>query len=122
MANDEVGQDGGAAPRAIVRAKARPSIVWLIPLVAALVGLYLAYWAWSEQGPQITIVFESAEGIVAGQTKLKYKEVDVGVVETVELNEDLSRVKVTASMAKELSGFLTAVSYTHLTLPTIYSV
>ena len=74
MANDEVGQDGGAAPRAIVRAKARPSIVWLIPLIAALVGLYLAYWAWSEQGPQITIVFESAEGIVAGQTKLKYKE------------------------------------------------
>lgn len=107
MANDELGQDGGAAPRAIVRAKARPSIVWLIPLIAALVGLYLAYWAWSEQGPQITIVFESAEGIVAGQTKLKYKEVDVGVVETVELNEDLSRVKVTASMAKELSGFLT---------------
>ena len=38
MANDEVGQDGGAAPRAIVRAKARPSIVWLIPLIAALVG------------------------------------------------------------------------------------
>ena len=107
MANDEVGKSGGAAPSAIVREKARPSIVWLIPLIAAVVGLYLAYWAWSEQGPQITIVFESADGIVAGQTKLKYKEVDVGVVETVELNEDLSRVRVTASMAKELSGFIT---------------
>jgi len=84
-----------------------PSIVWLIPAIAAIVGLYLAFWAWSEQGPTITIVFDSAEGIQAGQTRVKYKEVDVGLVQSVELTEDLKRVTVTASMVKELAGYLT---------------
>ena len=76
-------------------------------MVAAAVGLYLAYWAWSEQGPTITIVFESAEGLEAGKTKLKYKEVDVGLVDSVKLTEDLSRVEVTASIVKGLSHHMT---------------
>jgi len=119
MADESRGPDGAPSgeppanptrkspPKAIVQKRARPSIVWLIPLVAALVGLNLAYWAWSEQGPTISIVFDSADGLVAGQTKLKYKEVDVGLVESVELNEDLSKVKVTASLVKELASYLT---------------
>jgi paraquat-inducible protein B len=97
----------GEAPQAIIRTRAGLSIVWLIPLVAAAVGLYLAYWAWSEQGPTITIVFESAEGLEAGKTKLKYKEVDVGLVDSVELTEDLSQVQVTASLVQGLSDYLT---------------
>ncbi len=101
------GSDSSEAPRAIVRTRSMPSIVWLIPAVAAFVGLYLAFWAWSEQGPVITIVFESAEGIEAGATRVKYKEVDVGVVESLELSEDLKQVTVTASMVKELGGYLT---------------
>ena len=83
MADDSAGEamePSASAPQAIVRTRARPSIVWLIPLIAAAVGLYLAYWAWSEQGPTVTIIFDSAEGLEAGQTKLKYKEVDVGLV------------------------------------------
>jgi paraquat-inducible protein B len=110
MADDDMSSSGGAAtgpPKAIVRTRARPSIVWLIPLVAAVVGLYLAYWAWSEQGPTISIVFESAEGLEAGKTKLKYKEVDVGVVETVELTEDISNVRVTVSLVNGVGGYLT---------------
>ena len=119
MADESRGPDGAPSgeppanptrkspPKAIVQKRARPSIVWLIPLVAALVGLNLAYWAWSEQGPTISIVFDSADGLVAGQTKLKYKEVDVGLVESVELNEDLSKVKVTATLVKELASYLT---------------
>ena len=66
-----------------MRARALPSIVWLIPLVAAFVGLYLAYWAWTQTGPTITIRFESAEGLEAGRTVLKYKDVKVGQVEAV---------------------------------------
>ncbi|MBJ18560.1 MAG: MCE family protein [bacterium] len=101
------GESGVGAPQAIVRMRARPSVVWLIPLVAAAVGLYLAYWAWSEQGPTISIVFESAEGLEAGKTKLKFKEVDVGVVETVELTDDLAKVRVTATLVNGLSRYLT---------------
>ena len=94
-------------PGAVVRTRARPSIVWLIPLISALVGLYLAYWAWSEQGPKITIEFQTADGLVAGQTRLKFKDVEVGLVESVELNEDLSRVQVKASVVKELTRYMT---------------
>jgi paraquat-inducible protein B len=110
MADDSTGspeESGRRAPQAIVRTRSRPSIVWLIPLVAAVVGLYLAYWAWSEQGPTISIVFNGAEGLEAGKTKLKYKEVDVGVVETVELTEDLSKVRVTVSLVNGMSRYLT---------------
>ncbi len=94
-------------PEALVRARALPSIVWLIPLVAAFVGLYLAYWAWTQTGPTITIRFESAEGLEAGRTMLKYKEVKVGQVEAVRLDEDLSHVVVTASVVSDLEDYLT---------------
>ena len=60
-------------PQAKVQAKSRISIVWLIPIVAALIGAYLAYVAISEEGPTISIVFKSAEGLQAGKTKIKYK-------------------------------------------------
>lgn len=104
--NDEM-KEGGMAPQAIVLDRARLSIVWLIPLVAAVVGIYLAYSAWMEKGPMITIIFESAEGLEAGKTKLKYKRVDVGLVESVELTDDLRKVEVTATMATGLSQHLT---------------
>lgn len=104
---DEEGHDGGEAPQAVVLDRARLSIVWLIPLVAAIVAIYLAYWAWMEQGPTITITFESAEGLEAGKTKLKYKKVDVGLVESVELTDDLTHVEVTATMTTGMSRHLT---------------
>lgn len=94
-------------PDALVRARTWPSIVWLIPLVAAFVGLYLAYWAWTQTGPTITIRFESAEGLEAGRTALKFKDVKVGQVESVRLDEDLSHVVVTVSVSPDLEGYLT---------------
>ena len=111
MMSDDAGSSemkgGDATPEAVVLDRARLSIVWFIPLVAAVVGIYLAYWAWMEKGPTITITFESAEGLEAGKTKLKYKKVDIGLVESVELTDDLSHVEVTATMATGLSRHLT---------------
>lgn len=95
-------------PDALVRARAMPSIVWLIPLVAAFVGLYLAYWAWTQTGPTITIRFESAEGLEAGRTMLKYKDVKVGQVESVRLDDELDHVLVTASVVNDLEDYMTS--------------
>jgi paraquat-inducible protein B len=106
-ANEREKNGEGGMPEVVVMDRARLSIVWLIPLVAAVVGIYLAYWAWMEKGPTITITFESAEGLEAGKTKLKYKRVDVGLVESVELTDDLSHVEVTATMTTGLSRHLT---------------
>ncbi len=83
-------------------------IVWVIPLIAALIGGWLAYRTISEMGPTITITFNVGEGLEAGKTKIKYKSVDVGTVETVEISEDLSKVIVTATMQKGTDPHLTS--------------
>src|SRR5437773_6781055 len=64
------------------------SLVWLIPIVAALVGGWLAVKAVLDKGPTITITFKTAEGLEAGKTKIKYKNVDVGEVNEIHFTKD----------------------------------
>jgi paraquat-inducible protein B len=91
----------------VVEAKSRFSFVWLVPIVAALIGAWLAYTAFSERGPEITITFETGEGLVAGKTKVKYKDIEVGMVESVSLADDLSHVVVAAELASGAERYLT---------------
>ena len=94
-------------PEAVVHARKRQfSIVWLVPIVALLIGGWLAYKALSEKGPTITITFRTAEGLEAGKTKIKYKNVEVGQVETINLSEDLNHVVVTAEMVHGADPYL----------------
>lgn len=72
---------------------------WLIPLVALSIGMWMVYHQWANQGPLINIEFVSASGIEADQTKIKTKDVEIGVVKKVELKPDLSGVIVTARMS-----------------------
>ena len=78
----------------------RPSIIWLVPLVAALIGAWLAFKSYTEKSPTITISFQSAEGLEAGQTRIKYKEVEVGRVSDINLSPDFGRVIVTAELTR----------------------
>ena len=94
-------------PAPEVRASRRISLVWLVPLIAGLVGVGLAVRAYKEKGPRITIQFASAEGLEAGRTRIKYKDVDVGRVESIQLDSKLSHVRVTASMVPEIEPYLT---------------
>jgi paraquat-inducible protein B len=91
---------------AIVSERRRPSIVWLIPLVAAIVGAFVAWRTYSELGPEIQITFASAEGLEAGKTVIRYKHVEVGKVEEIRLNDDLSGVVCTARMVKGFEPYL----------------
>lgn len=93
-------------PTATVR-RSRISWVWLIPLVAALIAGFLAWRTLSQQGPQITITFHGGEGITAGQTRVRYKAVELGQVESVKLSSDASDVVVTVRMRTEAEQFLT---------------
>jgi paraquat-inducible protein B len=95
-----------AVPAPTIRKRAGPSLVWIIPLVTALVGSWLIYKTLSEKGPQITVTFKTAEGIEVGKTKIKYKNIDVGVVEALDFTRDFSHVILTATMAKESEPFL----------------
>ncbi len=92
---------------AVIVSKSRFSLVWLVPLAAALIAAWLGYKAFSEQGPLITITFSSAEGIEAGKTKIRYKDVEIGLVKQVTLNQDLSQVRVSAELVKGAERYLT---------------
>jgi len=95
-------------PEAVAVPKSGRSLqlVWLIPLVAALVGGWLAVKAIMEKGPTITIAFATAEGLEAGKTKLKYKDVDMGLVTGMALAPDTSHVIVTAELVKDAKRYL----------------
>jgi paraquat-inducible protein B len=84
----------------------RPSLVWLVPMVAAVIGLWIAVKAYSQHGPTITITFESAEGLEAGQTRIKHKEVEVGRVTAINLSPDFSKVVVTAELKRDVDAHL----------------
>jgi paraquat-inducible protein B len=94
-------------PEADIRTqKRRISIVWLVPLVAVVIGGWLVYKAISEKGPTVTITFKSAEGLEAGKTKIKYKDVEVGLVDSIVLSKDLSHVIVKAELVKGSKNYL----------------
>ena len=108
MADAPRGPDLPDIPEAVTAPKSRRTLqlVWLIPLVAALLGGWLAVKTILERGPTITISFKTAEGLEAGKTKIKYKDVEVGTVTTVVLAKDLKRVIVTAELGKQAEPYL----------------
>lgn len=89
-------------PSAVAQTKRKssPQLIWLIPIVAVLIGGWLAVKTILEKGPTITITFKTAEGLEAGKTKVKYKNIDIGEVKTVGFTKDLEHVVVTAEMSK----------------------
>jgi len=99
-------RDRDDVAQAVIEQRSRPSIVWLIPLVAALVGAFVAYRAISSRGPEITITFKTAEGLEAGKTKLRYKDVEIGLVKSIALSGDRKGVVVTALLSKQADEFL----------------
>ena len=97
-------------PQAVVTRKKRLriSIIWIIPLLAAVVAIGIAIQRIRSEGPTITIVFKAAEGIEAGKTFIRYKDVRIGLVSAVELSEDYTKVLVKAKIAKHAAGLMVA--------------
>jgi len=95
-------------PDAVSEPKRRFSVqlVWIIPILAALVGLSLGVKAFINRGETITITFKTGEGLEVGKTKIKYKDVQIGEVKGLAIAEDRSHVVVTAELTKEARGFL----------------
>ncbi len=83
------------------------SAVWLIPAIALVFGAWLLYKAVSNQGIMIDIQFDSASGIVAGKTSVRYKGLAVGVVSRVEVSDDLKSVGVEVEMIPSAENMLT---------------
>jgi paraquat-inducible protein B len=94
-------------PEAEVVTRDRFSLVWLLPLVAIVVGGWLAYKTWSEQGPTVEIVFKTASGLQAGKTKVKFKDVEIGEVSAISVMDDLESVLVKAELTSGSERYLT---------------
>ena len=82
------------------------SVVWIVPIVAIIIGAWLIYQSFNERGPKIKIVFQSAEGVEAEKTVIKYKDIEVGKVTDVTFGKELQTVIVTAELKKNMKPFL----------------
>jgi paraquat-inducible protein B len=103
--NDKPAPPELPAPRVVRRREWLPSLIWLIPIVAALVGVMLVVRILMERGPEIVLTFNTAEGLEANKTAVKYKDVQIGTVQSLRLARDRSHVRVTVQLNKDAESF-----------------
>src|SRR3984957_4432148 len=85
-----------------------PSLIWLVPIAAALIGASLLINAWRTAGPRVTISFQTAEGLEVGKTLVKYRNVTIGRVTAITLNPNHRSVLVTADLARSAQDVATS--------------
>lgn len=93
-------------PTAKVSRQRTISLAWMVPLIALFAGGWLAFKVLSEKGPEINISFSSAEGFEVGKTRVRYKDVDIGKVKDIQLDENLEKVIVTVELSKTIGQHL----------------
>ncbi|WLH14804.1 MlaD family protein [Pseudomonas hefeiensis] len=81
------------------------SLIWLVPIVAALIGLSMVIHSTLSKGPQIVVSFTTAEGLEANKTVVKYKNVVIGHVTTIALSQDRSHVDATIELEESAAPF-----------------
>lgn len=99
----------------------RVSIVWIIPLAALVIALGVAWQSYADRGPLIEITFENASGIVSGQTELRYRDVAVGVVESITFTENLHRVLVAVRVDNSVADYIDQDAQFYVVRPEISS-
>jgi paraquat-inducible protein B len=95
-------------PEAVVVRRPRrwPEPIWTVPIVALLIGAWMAFQAIRSHGPTITISFRDARSLAAGKTRLKYRDVEIGTVRAIGFSSDRERVIVTADLRREAEPWL----------------
>ena len=82
------------------------SFVWIIPILALVIALGVAWQSYNDRGPLIEVAFESGAGISAGETELKYRDITVGVVEELGFSEGLERVVAHIRVDKDVAPYI----------------
>lgn len=107
--------------RSSVERKRRISLVWAVPIVAVLIGAFLMYDTYSKRGPLITVTWSAAQGLVAGQSHVKHKDVDLGIVQDIALAPDFSHVTVTIRMNRNAVPLLTSNAQFWVVMPRFFA-
>jgi paraquat-inducible protein B len=92
--------------KTVPKKRTRISLVWVIPIVAAVAGVWIAVTKILEKGPEITIVFSSADGLEANKTKIEYDGLSIGTLTGIRFAEDHKHVIATAEMSPKTKDFL----------------
>ena len=95
--------------------------MWLIPLAAIAIGGWLAWDTLSKEGPTITLSFETAEGLQAGQSQLKFKEIVLGTVKSLDLTPDHSHVLVKIATTRQAESLLTDTTTFWVVKPRLFA-
>jgi paraquat-inducible protein B len=106
---------------ASTRRSRRLSAIWLLPIVAVAIGAWLAWDTLSKEGPTITITFETAEGLQAGQSQLKFRDIVLGTVKVLALSEDHSHVLVTVATTRQAEPLLTGNAQFWVVKPRLFA-
>ena len=99
--------DPRSLERSAVRRSRRLPVIWTIPIIAIVIGAWLAWDTLSKEGPTITITFETAEGLQAGQSLLKFRDISLGTVKSLALSDDHTHVLVTVATTRPADPLLT---------------
>ena len=100
-------QDDDLPQPEVRKSKLGFSLIWLVPIIAALVGISLLVTHFTSAGPKITVTFLTAEGIEANKTQVKYKNVVIGKVTTMRLSKDRTHISVVIDLEKDAAAFAT---------------
>ena len=106
-------------PTVVKRGRFSPSLIWVVPLIAAISGLTLVVKSYHSAGPRITVSFQTAEGIEADKTEVRYKEVVIGKVAGVGLSDDHARVLVHINLDKRAADFAAEDSHFWVVRPRV---
>ncbi|TQV87788.1 intermembrane transport protein PqiB [Aliikangiella coralliicola] len=93
-------------PQAEIKPVKHVSKIWFIPIAALLIGVWMVYYTWSNQGPAIMITFETAEGLEINSTKVKLRDITIGEVIDLKLTDDFKGIEVTARLDKNTEELL----------------
>ncbi|WP_042013615.1 intermembrane transport protein PqiB [Aeromonas fluvialis] len=80
--------------------------IWMVPLLALVIGIWMLFQHWYSQGPSFTLTVATAEGIVAGKTVIRSRDVEVGRIETVGLSDDYSHAILKGRLSNDAAGML----------------
>ncbi len=109
-----MGTDAAPDPRSdlptprVLRRRWLPSLIWLVPVTAVVIGASLVVNAWRTAGPRVTISFQTAQGLEVGKTLVKYRNVTIGHVTAISLSSEHNRVLVSGDLLRSAKDLLTA--------------
>jgi paraquat-inducible protein B len=107
--------------RSGVRKRRRFPVIWAIPVVAIAIGAWLAWDTLRKEGPRIVVTFDDAEGLTVGQSQLKFKDITLGTVKSLDFTQDRRHVLVAIATTAQAEPFLTSGTQFWVVKPRLFA-